>query len=80
MKGPMNVYYDEEGDFLEINVGEYTEGYFRDVGEGISERVDEKTGKVTGISILSFKRRSKKDMKIDLPVNIEISGLTKKDA
>ena len=79
-KGQMQLYYDEEGDFLEINVGEYTEGYFRDVGEGISERVDEKTGKVTGISILSFKRRSKKDMKIDLPVNIEISGLTKKDA
>ena len=80
MKGQMQLYYDEEGDLLEINIGEYTEGYFRDVGEGISERIDEKTGKVTGISILSFKKRSKKDMKIDLPVNIEISNLTKKNA
>ena len=78
MKGQMQLYYDEEGDFLEINIGEYTEGYFRDVGEGISERIDEKTGKVTGISILSFKKRSKKDMKINLPVNIELSNFTKK--
>ena len=79
MKGQMQLYYDEEGDFLEINIGKYTEGHFRDVGEGISERIDEKTGKVTGISILSFKKRSGKG-KIDLPVNIEISNLTKKNA
>jgi len=79
MKGQMQLYYDEEGDFLEINIGEYTAGYFRDVGEGIAERIDEKTGKVTGISILSFRKRSK-DMKIDLPVSIEISNLRKKNA
>ncbi len=60
MKGQMQLYYDEEGDFLEINIGKYKEGYFRDVGEGISERIDEKTGKVTGISIFSFKKGQKK--------------------
>jgi len=65
MKGQLQLYYDEEGDFLEINIG-----------EGIAERIDEKTGKVTGISILSFKKRTKelKDLKINLPVNLEISA------
>ena len=77
MKGQMQLYYDEEGDFLEINIGGYTEGYFKDLGEGISERIDEKTGKVTGIAILSFKKRAQKDMKINLPVDIEISNITK---
>lgn len=76
MKGQMQIYYDEEGDFLEINIGEYTKGYFRDIGEGIAERVDEKTGKVTGIAILSFRKRSQelKDMKINLPVKMEFSS------
>ncbi|MBI4162600.1 MAG: DUF2283 domain-containing protein [Candidatus Aenigmarchaeota archaeon] len=77
MKGQMQLYYDEEGDFLEINIGEYTEGYFKDVGEGVAERIDEKTGKVTGIAILSFRKRAEKDMKINLPVNIEISSAVK---
>ncbi|MBI4154538.1 DUF2283 domain-containing protein [Candidatus Woesearchaeota archaeon] len=74
MKGNMNIYYDKEADFLEINIGDYTEGYFRDLGEGISERIDEKTGKVTGIAIMSFKKRTEKlkDLKIALPIKIEI--------
>jgi len=74
MKGQMQVYYDEEGDFLEINIGEFTEGFFKDIGEGIAERIDEKTGKVTGIAILSFKKRTEqgKGFKIDLPVNLQI--------
>ncbi len=72
----MNIYYDEEGDFLEINIGEYTEGYFRDIGEGISERIDEKTGRVTGIAILDFKKRTEnlKELKISLPVKIELTN------
>jgi len=76
MKGQMELYYDEEGDFLEINIGEFTEGFFKDIGEGIAERIDEKTGKVTGIAILSFKKRAEKgkDFKIDLPVNLQITA------
>ncbi len=74
MKGQMQLYFDEEGDFLEINISEYAEGFFRDVGEGISERIDEKSGKVTGVAILGFKKRTQqmKDMKINLPVKIEM--------
>ena len=74
MKGQMQLYFDEEGDFLEINISEYTKGFFRDAGEGISERIDEKTGKVTGVAILGFKKRTQqmKDLKINLPVKIEM--------
>ena len=55
MKWNLYVYYDEEGDFLELHVGEYAEGYFRAVSETVAERIDEKTGKVTGIAIFVFK-------------------------
>ena len=71
----MSIYYDEEGDFLEINLGNFNNGYFKDIGEGISERIDEKTGKVTGIAIMSFRKRieKEKDLKISLPFKIELS-------
>lgn len=76
MKGQMQIYYDIEGDFLEINIGKYTKGYFRDIDEGIAERVDEKTGKITGMAILGFKKRTQqlKDVKISLPVKLEITA------
>jgi len=43
MKGPMKVYYDEEGDFLEISVGKPTKCYASELGQGVFLRIDEKT-------------------------------------
>ena len=67
----LNIYYDEEGDFLEINIGEFTETFCRDVADEIYERIDEKTGEIKGIGILNFK--SKKN--VDLPFKMEISAV-----
>ena len=76
MKGNMNIYYDEEGDFLEIGIDNSGEGYFKDIGEGVSERIDKKTGKVVGIAIMSFRKRTEKreTLEIPLPVKLEISS------
>jgi len=76
MKGELNMYYDEEGDFLEMNMGDYTEGYFKNLGKGIFERIDKKTGKTTGIAIAGFKKRTAKleEVKISLPVKLEITS------
>ena len=74
MSNELNLYYDEEGDFLELNMGDYSEGYFKNLGDGIFERIDKKTNKVTGIAIHGFKNRTKglKDVKVSLPVKIQI--------
>lgn len=75
MKSNMNIYYDEEADFLEIGIDSSGEGYFKDVGEEVSERIDRKTGKVVGIAIMSFKKRTEnmETLEIPLPVKLEIS-------
>ena len=77
MKGPMNVYYDEEEDFLEISIGKPTKCYAEEVQPGIFLRKDEKTSEVKSIGIVSFKKRSKdmKDIKLDLPVEINFSAI-----
>ncbi len=76
MKGEMQLYYDREGDFLEINIGPYTRGYFRNLGKGIFERVDEKTERITGIAILGFLKRTEKlkDIKVPLPPQLKITA------
>ncbi|MEK6903521.1 MAG: hypothetical protein AABW64_02650 [Nanoarchaeota archaeon] len=72
MKGPMRVYYDEEGDFLEISVGKPTKSYAEEVQEGVFIRKDETTEEIKSVGILSFKKRAKtlQDIEVDVPVEI----------
>ena len=72
MKGNLQVYYDEEGDFLELQVGEPREGYFEEVQNGIFERKDKKTKEVIGVAIFNVKKRTLKD--IDLPIKVELTS------
>ena len=72
----MHLYYDEEGDFLEISIGKHTEGYFRNLGKGIFERVDKKTKEVKGVAVMGFKKRTQrlKDTSVSLPFTIELTS------
>ena len=76
MKGRLNLYDDEEGDFLELHIGDYIDDYFRNLGNCIFEIIDKKTNKVTGIAIMGFKKRTEglKDVSIPLPMEIQLSS------
>ena len=43
MKNKLNIYYDQEGDFLEIRIGKPTESIYEDIGDDIFQRIDNKT-------------------------------------
>jgi uncharacterized protein YuzE len=73
MKGPMRVYYDEEGDFLEISVGKPTKSYAEEVQEGVFIRKDEATEEIKSVGILSFKKRAKALQNIEVGVPVEIT-------
>ncbi|MBS3092417.1 DUF2283 domain-containing protein [Candidatus Pacearchaeota archaeon] len=72
MKGQMNLYYDEESDYLEIFVGEPKPNYGEEVSDGVTLFKDEVTNELVGIGILGFKKRSKNlhDIKLNLPIDI----------
>ena len=78
MKKEIRIYYDDEGDYFEIFFGKATKGFYRDIGKDIFERIDEKTGKTTGFSILGFKKRTKNFKAIKLPFQMELSNIVKK--
>ncbi len=58
MNEEIDVWFDEEGDYLEIHVGPSVKDYFESVGEQIDmdQCINEKTGKVIGFNIFSFKQ------------------------
>ncbi len=64
--GRLSVWFDEEGDFLEISSGR-KKGFFRDLGSGVFERVDEK-GKTIGFALLNVTKRTRKELLVPLEV------------
>ena len=70
--GTMKIWYDEEGDYLELRTEE-SKGHMKDLGDDIWERVDE-NGRIVGIGILGFKKRLKdKKGEIRTPLKVSFS-------
>ena len=73
----MNIYYDEEGDYLEIFIENKSPTYGENVGEDITLFKKEENDEVVGIGILNFRNRTKSlnEIKLNLPFNINFSTL-----
>lgn len=73
----MNIYYDEEGDLLEISLGDISNCYFDNLGNGTFKIIDKETKKIKGIVIHNFKKRTKnlEEIKLSLPFKFEISSV-----
>ena len=73
-----NIYYDTEGDFLEILFGEPSDCYANEIDKGIFVRKDKKTDEIKSIGILGFKKRTimlkaiLKKMNLDFPLEISV--------
>ena len=62
----MKVWFDEEGDFLEVAFAERT-GHFQEIGPDVYERVDDH-GEVLGFAIFNFSKRERKAVEVPLEV------------
>ena len=77
MKGKMKIYYDEEGDYLEIFIKKGAPNYGEDIASGITIFKDEKTDEIIGIGILNFRKKARNfdDLELNLPFEVNFSGL-----
>ncbi len=65
----LKLWYDREGDYLELTMSR-KKGHFKDVGNDIWERVDDK-GHIIGFAIANFtKRLSQNREEVELPMEI----------
>ncbi len=72
MKNTLRIYYDGEGDLLEVILGKPTSGYFDMLDDGVFQRLDEKTKETRGFSILSLKKRIEDSMSLDIPFSADL--------
>ena len=77
MTKQMRIYYDEEGDFLQIMFSEPREDYGDHITKDIVLFKDEKTDEIIGIGIFNFKKQSKNlnNINVDLPVKINLEKI-----
>jgi len=79
MKGQMSIYYDEEGDYLEIFIASSGPTYGEEIGKDITLLKSEESEEVVGIGILNFKKRTESlnELKLNLPFEVNFSSLKK---
>ena len=68
----LRPWFDPEGDLLEIGQTRPSKGFFRDVGDDIFVRVDDK-GRITGFVVLNATKRMTKIREVKLPVKATFS-------
>lgn len=75
MKGQISIYYDEEGDFLEIMFGDARSDYGDHISQDIVLFKDQGTDEIIGVGIFNFKHHTREfeDLKLKLPININLS-------
>ena len=71
----MSVYYDEEGDYLEIFIEGLSPTYGEEIGDDVTLFKKEGTDEVVGVGILNFKERTKdlEEIKLNLPFEVNFS-------
>jgi len=69
----MRIVYDDEGDILDVSLGEPEVAISKEVEDDFFLRVRPDSGEVVGFSILNFRKwfKNKKDTKV-LPVKAEL--------
>ncbi|MEA2075386.1 MAG: DUF2283 domain-containing protein [Euryarchaeota archaeon] len=57
MEKRLRMFFNKEGDVLDISIGDPKEAISKEVGDDILIRVDSKSKEVLGITILNFEKR-----------------------
>ena len=66
MAAVMQVWYDQEGDFLEF-VFRNAKGYYKEIADDIYERVDEK-GNLLGYALFNVRRHERQELAIPIQI------------
>lgn len=70
MTQKMHLYYDKEGDYLEIRFGEPTESIYEKIGLDAFVRIDRKTKEVKGYVVYNVQKSSETSIDIQIPTKL----------
>ena len=67
MEKKLRVYFDSEGDFLEVAYAQDEVGYFKDAGDDLFLRINRR-GEVMGFALFNASKRRGKTVETELPI------------
>lgn len=72
----LTIWFDPEGDILEVGFSKARKGFFKDAGDDVLVRVDDR-GKISGFAVLNATKRRRKIIETKLPVKASFSRVGK---
>ena len=75
-KEALRVWFDPEGDLLEVGLSRPRKGFFKDVGDDVFVRVDEEEN-VMGFAIFNVTKRMEKVSEVKLSIKASFSNMKK---
>ncbi len=70
MKQKIKILYDEEGDYLEINLRKTKDTYFDEIKKDFARILETKTNKIVGYAVFNFTKQKNKPIEIEIPTVI----------
>ena len=70
----ISIWYDEEGDYLEINLKKSKNTHFNEIKKDFAEIIDQKTKKVIGYAVFNFTKRKDKLLEFSIPISKELTA------
>ncbi len=78
MEKELKFFFDKEGDVLDISIGEPKKAISKEINNDIVVRLDPKTNKIVGFTILNFEKRFEHLNKSEtLPITATFSQIEK---
>jgi len=71
MAEKITIYYDEEGDNLDLFIGPLTDAQYDEIEEDLFVRLDDETKRVVGFMLMNFTKRFKQQHKAEIPLAVE---------
>lgn len=67
-KQKISIWYNEEGDYLEINLKKSKNTHFNEIKKDFVEIIDEETSKIIGYAVFNFTKKKDKGIEFTIPV------------
>ena len=66
MKQSLKLWYDKEGDYLELTLQKSSDTYFNEIKKDFAQIIDTKTKKIVGYAVFNFMKRKNKTLEFPL--------------
>ena len=68
----ISVWYDKEGDYLELTLKKSKDTYFDEIRKDIAKIIDKRSNKVVGYAVFNFTKKKQQEKELIFPIPEEI--------